>query len=60
MMINMMYMSALDTDYFQKTIIQPLDACKQQLDTATLKVWGLVRLIIYDIILLKVLLRILL
>ncbi len=37
MMINMMYMSALDTDYFQKTIIQPLDACEQQLNTATLK-----------------------
>lgn len=36
-MINMMYIPALDTDYFQKTIIQPLDTCEQQLDTATLK-----------------------
>ena len=37
MMINMIYMPALDTNYFQMTIVQPLDAYEQQHDTTTLK-----------------------
>ena len=36
-MINMMYMPAFDTEYFQKTIIQPLNTYEQKHDAAALK-----------------------
>ena len=36
-MVNMMYMPVFDTDYFEKTIIQPLNDYEKEHDPATLK-----------------------